>query len=516
MGKPRAAVSGDRVPVVSWDRLTLRVEERRGVVIEGYELQRSVNNANAFGSPVLLGASESSYRDTNVSASVSYYYRIRAYGEGRNGEGFSPASDRVHIEGRDDGCDIGLLADRNGACQEVGASCPATGADPLDRKEWRERNGVANCECPAGWAFLDPRASKYCARQGLGAAAESAELENPPNVRGVQQLCATGGYDSLVEPFHDLSGNVILGWESRCGMASRRSTASGLEEVRPHCVVAAQYHREDTRRLNGGFLRGEAHCHDVFPAGANAIPRGHDLDNPYIYGECPGGQYLDRDLNRCVRDCTSAEYGNLGQGVVAGLTLIARDSAETDNCECPVDMPLLDGTECVADCPAGKTEQAGEDGVVSCLETFSIDTGNVGMNCGPSDNRGAQIKGTYGGGDLVALCPVERDIYSADAETVYTSGNCWLSASPGFLENQPPPTDPDYIPPCEDLAVEEVNNGVTMTVLRSDLSESGNEPIEYGECPPGKVRKCMNPDPSDSDNCLEYARDCKCPNQSDN
>ena len=278
----------------------------------------------------------------------------------------------------------------------------------------------------------------------------------------------------------------LLGYQQSCSIHTRRVTPQGLEDPKNECVLATQQFDNAPRRSDTGLLK-VLFCHEVFPelegtqASVGVFPPGHDADNPYVYGECPPGQNLDRGLNRCLKDCDSGLSTNLGRGEVSGLELMRGSSAEEDVCACPAGE-VLDGTACVSACPVGESAIEDEDGLMSCLDEENVS--NSMDECGLASGEGVRIVGTYAAGNLAILCPVNRDINSLDSETVYTSGLCWLSASPGYKAALPSPTDPNHIPSCEDLAEESETPGADPS-LPTNFG-TGNDPFQFGTCPEGK------------------------------
>ena len=497
LAPPRVSVGLDRVPVVSWDRLTNRVTERRGAVIEKYLLQRRTG-ANGTWENVIGGLniaqSESSYREqaANIAAGATYYYRIRALSSAGLGDYSGPSSAAVISSSGI--CDIGKYGNTAANCQVIGDSCVVTarmgtGQDPeYDKTVWRARNGQAVCECPDGYEYLDATGKRYCARSGEPGEPQAGNLnnplgdiENPAMIQKVIEACTSASYTMNFEYVLNRGGGV-LGRQTVCDIHTQRATPQGLAEARSECILATQQFEEDSRLRDPTYLlagSGALFCHHVFPrlegtqASVGVIPSGHNAANPYVYGECPPGQDLSRELNRCRKNCSSGPNANLGRGEVSGLEWTQGSSAEEDSCACP-SGEFLKETACVSACPNGERTVTDEDGLTSCLDVANV--GNAQEQCG--DGR---IVGTYAAGNLAVLCPVGRDINALDAETVYTSEACWLSASPGFKAALPSPTDPNHIPSCADLAA-----GETNPPLLPDLT-TGTDPISFGDCPEGKA-----------------------------
>ena len=493
LSPPRVSVGSDRVPVISWDRLTHRVTERRGAVIEGYQLQRRTGTSGAWSAAENIAQSESSYREkaANIAAGNTYYYRIRALSSAGGDEDYSdPASSGEIPSGGD--CAIGKFQDNLGACQSIGDACVALARasqsdSRFDNTFWRERNGRAVCECLDGHEYLDAVGKRYCARSGEpgepqpGDARTLGDSENPAMIQTAIMACSSAGYVNSSEAVVGRNRR-IAGYQELCPVYTRRATPQGLAGAATSCVLATQELLNDGRRSGVTYLLNALFCHEVFPrlegteASVGVIPSGHGAANPYVYGECPRGQNLSRELNRCLKDCSSGASTNLGRGEVSGLTLFQGASAEEDRCACPMGE-YLDGTACVADCPAGERAITDGDGLTSCLDEANV--GNAQEQC-----DGGRVVGTYAEGNLAVLCPVGRDINSLDSETVYTSGLCWLSASPGFKGSLPSPSDPNHIPSCADLAGDPETPGGEPS-LPTDF-KTGTDPISFGDCPEGK------------------------------
>ena len=498
MSPPRVTVGLDRVPVVSWDRLTDRVTERRGAVISGYQLQRRTGVNGTWGSAVNIAQSKSSYREAagNITAGDTYYYRIRALSSAGLDEDYSAPSAAAVIPTSSDNCgdDFGMLPDTTNACRVIGADCLASGragqADAqYDMTFWRERSGRAVCGCLDGSEYLDAD-GRYCARSGEpgdpqpgDGGNELGDSENPAMIQTAIAACDAAGYVSKRNAV--VGRPSLLGYEMACPVHTRRTTPQGLEAAKSECVLATQEFLNDRRRPSTRhLLEGALFCHQVFPrlegtqASVGVIPAGHDAENPYVYGECPPGQDLSRELNRCVKNCSSGPSANLGRGEVSGLELFKGESAEEDRCACPAGE-FLDGTACVADCVSrGKRAIMDENDLESCLDKANV--GNAETQCG-----GGQVVGTYAEGNLAVLCPVDRDINSLDSETVYTSKACWLSASPGFKASLPSPADPNHIPSCAVLTTLTATMPGGTPPLPTDF-KTGTDPISFGECPDGK------------------------------
>ena len=506
LAPPRVSVGLDRVPVVFWDRLTNRVTELRGAVIEQYQLQRRTGAGGTWADPVNVAQSESSYREDagNIMAGETYYYRIRTWSSAGLGDYSDPASSG-EIPMSSGNCAIGQFEDSSSACRVIGASCvaPARTSQLADAKYdntfWRERNGRAVCACKDGYEYLDAVSKRYCARSGEpgeprgGSFDNLGDSENPAMIQTAIAACTAAGYVSQVSQSTVVESIVgrVLGYRAVCQIHTRRADSASSEE---DCVLATQEFVTDKDRRPDTHLLGVLFCHHVFPllegtqASVGVVPQGHDATNPYVYGECPPGQDLSREFNRCLKNCSSGPSANLGRGEVSGLELIRGESAEEDRCECP-SGEFLNGTACVAACSAGERPVTDEGGLTSCLGEANV--GNAREQCG--DER---IVGTYAAGNLAVLCPVGRDINALDSETVYTSGACWLSASPGFKASLPSPTDANYIPSCEDLAGEPETPGNPPS-LPTDFM-TGTEPISFGDCPDGKA--------------LKEGADCECEN----
>ena len=494
LSPPRVSVGLDRVPVISWDRLTHRVTERRGAVIEGYQLQRRTGTSGEWSAAENIAQSESSYREkaANIEAEKTYYYRIRALSSAGGDEDYSdPASSGEIPSGGN--CAIGKFQDNLGVCQSIGDACVALARasqddSRFDNTFWRERNRRAVCECPDGHEYLDAVGKRYCARSGEpgepqpGDARTLGDSENPAMIQTVIMACSSAGYVNSSETVVGTNRRVA-GYQELCPVYTRRATPQGLAGASSSCVLATQELLNDGRRSGVTYLLNALFCHEVFPrlegteASVGVIPSGHGAANPYVYGECPRGQNLSRDLNRCLKDCSSGASANLGRGEVSGLTLFQGASAEEDRCACPMGE-YLDGTACVADCPAGERAITDGDGLTSCLDEANV--GNAQEQC-----DGGRVVGTYAEGNLAVLCPVGRDINSLDSETVYTSGLCWLSASPGFKGSLPSPSDPNHIPSCADLAGDPETPGEDPS-LPTDF-KTGTDPISFGDCPEGKA-----------------------------
>ena len=502
LAPPRVSVGLDRVPVVFWDRLTNRVTELRGAVIEQYQLQRRTGAGGTWVDAANVAQSESSYREDagNIAAGETYYYRIRTWGSAGEGDYSDPASSG-EIPMSSGNCAIGRFEDSSNTCQVIGASCeaPARASQhdvQYDNTFWRERNGRAVCACKDGYEYLDAVSKRYCARSGVPGEPRGGDFnnlgdsENPAMIQTAIAACTAAGYVSQSKVVEAINIGV-LGYKAVCQIHTRRADLASLEE---ECVLATQEFVADKDRRPDTHLLGVLFCHHVFPllegtrASVGVVPQGHDATNPYVYGECPPGQDLSREFNRCLKNCSSGPSANLGRGEVSGLELIRGESAEEDRCACP-SGEFLNGTACVAACPAGERPVPDEGGLTSCLDEANV--GNAREQCG--DER---IVGTYAEGNLAVLCPVGRDINALDSETVYTSGACWLSASPGFKASLPSPTDANYIPSCEDLAGEPETPGNPPS-LPTDFM-TGTEPISFGDCPDGKA--------------LKEGADCECEN----
>ena len=494
LSPPRVSVGLDRVPVISWDRLTHRVTERRGAVIEGYQLQRRTGTNGAWSAAEKIAQSESSYREkaANIAAGNTYYYRIRALSSAGGDEDYSdPASSGEIPSGGD--CAIGKFQDNMGACQNIGDACVALARasqddSRFDNTFWRERNGRAVCECLDGHEYLDAVGKRYCARSGEpgepqpGDARTLGDSENPAMIQTAIMACSSAGYVNSSEAVVGTNRRAV-GYQELCPVHTRRATPQGLAGASSSCVLATQELLNDGRRSGVTYLLNALFCHEVFPrlegteASVGVMPSGHGAANPYVYGECPQGQKLSRELNRCLKDCSSGASANLGRGEVSGLTLFKGESAEEDRCACPMGE-YLDGTACVADCPVGERAITDGEGLTSCLDEANV--GNAQEQC-----DGGRVVGTYAEGNLAVLCPVGRDINSLDSETVYTSGLCWLSASPGFKGSLPSPSDPNHIPSCADLAGDPETPGEDPS-LPTDF-KTGTDPISFGDCPEGKA-----------------------------
>ena len=513
LAPPRVAVGSDRVPVVSWNRLTNLQTERRGAVITVYELQRRTGPAGTWAKLSDVSHAESSYRDVNVAAGRSYYYRIRTRSSAGPGD-YSDSSAEAAIPSGGN-CLIGQFQIQNQnpvMCVVIGERCEEDERDGdgrFDNKHWQVDGTRAACKCLDGYEYLDPNGSRYCVRSGEPGEPQSGDRknlgdsENPAMIETVIQACADASANYVRLPTADVVSNLgpVLGYQQLCGVYTQRVTPQGLENPQSECVLATQEFINDVRRSPVTFLLDDdaLFCHEVFPelegaqASVGVIPSGHDAGNPYVYGECPPGQNLDRRLNRCLKDCASGPSTNLGQGEVSGLVLIPGSNAEEDSCACPAGE-FLDETACVSACPAGEREITDGDGLTSCLDENNVS--NAPDHCGLASGEGVRIVGTYADGNLAVLCPVDRDINSLDSETVYTSGLCWLSASPGYKALLPSPTDPNHVPSCEDLAEESETPGAEPS-LPTDFG-TGNVPITFGTCPEGKD--------------LESGADCECTN----
>ena len=511
MEPPRVTVGLDRVPVVSWDRLTNRVTERRGAVISQYQLQRRTGANGTWGDAVAIAQAKSSYREAvgNITAGDAYYYRIRALSSAGLDEDYSGPSAAAVIPTSGGACaNFGEFQDSTNppTCRVIGDSCTITGrsADEarFDMTFWRERSGRAVCGCLDGSEYLDAEGSRYCARSGEqgdpqpgGGGNELGDSENPAMIQTAIAACDAAGYVSKRNAV--VGRPSLLGYEMACPVHTRRATPQGLEAAKSECVLATQEFLNDRRRPSTGHLLEDAlFCHQVFPrlegtqASVGVIPSGHNAANPYVYGECPPGQDLNRDLNRCVKDCSSGPSTNLGRGEVSGLELTMGESAEEDSCACPVGE-FLDETACVASCGDEKRVITEEGGLKSCL-----DTANVG-NAAETQCGGGRVVGTYAEGNLAVLCTVDRDINSLDSETVYASKSCWLSASPGFKASLPSPEDPNHIPSCADLPAD---------------FKTGTGPISFGECPDGKAPPASGADcVCEEEGAIEQGRYCFAP-----
>ena len=513
MPAPSATLSSDGVPLLSWSRLTNRTTERRGSAIEGYHIQRLRGREDSrpndgiviIRGEITVDSLSDRFRDGNAPPGQWHSYRIRALGDAGPG-GWSGESRSVSVAAESGGaCMIGELADADGVCRVIGASC----GDAIRRATWSDprNSGTASCACPEGWDELD--STPHCARRGDGAAALSGELQNPPDVQGALRACAGAGYGVTLSAFSNSAG-VTLGWQARCQLALRRvgagfnlggaddldgtegwsaspdvncppdldgppdsschsnwggaNDANAAEETRrvdSYCLIALQHHAADPRR-RGGFLSGEVFCYEVFPDGV--FPSGHDSDNPYVYGECPAGEYLDRKLNRCARDCASGERATLGRGYVSGLTLRAGDSTESDLCGCPDSAPFVNGGSCVAACLSGRAAWTGANGISACVD--APNASGYESSCAVVERAG-----TYAADDMALLCAHGRDVNDLANEVVYTSGRCWLSARPNFPR--------DNTPSCADFI------GVSGR-LPDDFSANPN-PLILGECPADKI-----------------------------
>ena len=503
LAPPRVSVGLDRVPVVFWDRLTNRVTELRGAVIEEYQLQRRTGAGGTWVDAADVAQSESSYREDagNIMAGETYYYRIRTWSSAGLGVYSDPASSG-EIPMSSGNCAIGRFEDSSNTCQVIGASCEAPArASQIDVRYdntfWRERNGRAVCACKDGYEYLDAVSKRYCARSGEpgepqgGSFDNLGDSENPAMIQTAIAACTAAGYVSRSNDYVESIVGSVLGYQAVCQIHTRRADSASSKD---ECVLATQEFVTDVRRRPDTHLLGALFCHHVFPllegtqASVGVVPQGHDATNPYVYGECPPGQDLSREFNRCLKNCSSGPSANLGRGEVSGLELIRGESAEEDRCACP-SGEFLNGTACVAACPAGERPVPDEGGLTSCLGEANV--GNAREQCG--DER---VVGTYAAGNLAVLCPVGRDINALDSETVYTSGACWLSASPGFKASLPSPTDANYIPSCEDLAGEPETPGNPPS-LPTDFM-TGTEPISFGDCPDGKA--------------LKEGADCECEN----
>ena len=504
LAPPRVSVGLDRVPVVFWDRLTNRVTELRGAVIDEYQLQRRTGAGGTWVDAANVAQSESSYREDagNIMAEKTYYYRIRTRSSAGLGVYSDPASSgEIPMSSGD--CAIGQFEDSSNTCQVIGASCvaPARTSQLADAKYdntfWRERNGRAVCACKDGYEYLDAVSKRYCARSGEPGEPRGGDFnnlgdsENPAMIQTAIAACTAAGYVSSNVYVESIGVEGVLGYRAVCQIHTRRADSASSEE---DCVLATQEFVTDKDRREDTHLLRVLFCHHVFPllegtrASVGVVPQGHDATNPYVYGECPPGQDLSREFNRCLKNCSSGPSANLGRGEVSGLELIRGESAEEDRCACP-SGEFLNGTACVAACSAGERPVTDEGGLTSCLGEANV--GNAREQCG--DER---IVGTYAAGNLAVLCPVGRDINALDSETVYTSGACWLSASPGFKASLPSPTDANYIPSCEDLAGEPETPGNPPS-LPTDFM-TGTEPISFGDCPDGKA--------------LKEGADCECEN----
>ena len=500
LAPPRVSVGLDRVPVVSWDRLTNRVTERRGAVIEKYQLQR-LTVANGTWEDVLGGKdiaqSESSYREqpANITAGATYYYRIRALSSAGLGDYSGPSSAAVISSSGD--CDIGKYGTTN--CQVIGDSCVVTARtgqqdSRFDNTVWRARNRQAVCECPDGYEYLDATGKRFCARSGEPGEPQGGNIsnrlgdsENPAMIEKVIEACDSAGYTVISDGKYVRSSvGDLLGHQAVCSIHTQRATPQGLAEARSECILATQQFEEDSRLQPPTYLlagSGALFCHHVFPrlegtqASVGVIPSGYNAANPYVYGECPPGQDLSRELNRCRKNCSSGPNANLGRGEVSGLEWTQGASAEEDSCACPAGQ-ILKETACVSACPNGERTVMDEDGLESCLDEANV--GNAQEQC-----DGGRVVGTYAEGNLAVLCPVGRDINSLDSETVYTSELCWLSASPGFKGSLPSPSDPNHIPSCADLAEDPETPGEDPS-LPTDF-KTGTDPISFGDCPEGKA-----------------------------
>ena len=208
LAPPRVSVGLDRVPVVSWDRLTDRVTERRGAVIEKYQLQRRTGASgtweNVIGG-VNIAQSESSYREqaANIAAGATYYYRIRALSSAGVGDYSGPSSAAVIPSSGD--CAIGTYGNTAANCQVIGDSCVATARtgqrdSRFDNTVWRARNGQAVCECPDGYEYLDDMTKRFCARSGEPGEPQGGNInnplgdsENPAMIQKVIEACDIGG-----------------------------------------------------------------------------------------------------------------------------------------------------------------------------------------------------------------------------------------------------------------------------------------------------------------------------------
>ena len=508
LAPPRVAVGLDRVPVVSWDRLTNLQTERRGAVITEYELQRRTGPAGTWAKLSDVSHAESSYRDVNVTAGRSYYYRIRTQSSAGPGD-YSASSAEAMIPSSG-GCPIGQLdADPglNNNCQVIGTSCDSQ-TERFYNRYWREENGRAECGCLDGYENLDISGSRYCAQSGEPGEPQPGDSENPVMIETVIEACAhaSAGYSVQRSDVIAFGSGDLLGYQQSCNIHTRRVNPQGLKEnPKTECVLATQQFDNDARRSSDTGLLDALFCHEVFPelegtqASVGVFPPGHDADNPYVYGECPPGQNLDRDLNRCLKNCDSGPSTNLGRGEVSGLELMQGSSVEEDSCACPAGE-VLDGTACVSACPVGEREITDGDGMTSCLDEENVS--NAPDHCGLASGEGVRIVGTYADGNLAVLCPVDRDINSLDSETVYTSKLCWLSASPGYKAALPSPTDPNHVPSCEDLAEESETPGADPS-LPTDFGTE-DDPITFGDCPEGK----SSPEG-------ETGADCECANDNE-
>ena len=498
LGTLTVSVGAERAPLVSWSRLTARATERRGAVIIGYEIHRKSPGGRfaPLNPPPVIRAGESSHLDSSVMAGSTYIYRARAISDIVPGE-WSPESAATTIPASGGCLVVGELLNAKGACSAIGDACASKRIDDahLDDTVWRNIGETAFCQCAEGYEYLDNGGERFCARSGAG--------ENPASIGHATGACASAGYAVEFSPIFDFGGKDI-GRESRCRIHTRRAGPGGASHS--YCVIAAQSNGHDSRRDGiTGLLPDDSilFCHEVFSALVTAtagvtMAAGHNsADNPYAYGECPAGQLLDRTQTpaRCAKDCANLPHSDLGRGAVSGLTLIAGRSADGDECGCPASAPHISGNACVSSCPAGREPGDDADGVSTCIRAPNA------QNC----LGGAETTGTYAEGDQALLCPLERDINSLEEETVYTSRKCWLSASDDFLANQPPPSDPNHIPPCADLAGA---GGELPDVLQTIAVGGPLSPHVIGDCPGGKTLTAGECVCADGDGMFELGGAC--------
>ena len=526
VGTPSVTTSFSGVPRVSWDALTDRATEIRGARIVAYQLAREddMGLANNWGRrrDGLEPATPLSTVFADSSATLEYRYRYRVRARGLTGlwgawgawsEGVMPAELAA-------GCGPGERNDGTPTgCQRVGSLCSSA----AENKRWLQDldpgdQDKVECRCETNEDGLDGN-ENYCAPRGLPAPLPGVN-ENPRHPLTVFAACQDAGYAPLANddylatpPRNDNPSQGVS--DSRylyCNIHTEELIGGVSQGVRDRCVVAVQTHQREliAKRSDGyfNFLHPEAgdalvtlrFCHELFAEQAGVAWTGsfpaesagvlHEAHNPYRHGSCGPGETLSRQHNRCVRDCFSGVYTDLGQGSVSGLRLIAGSDVQSDSCACPAGE-FLDGGVCAGSCGVGRvavtdlTLAANEPDwtPLSCVDRPNI--GDWEDECGSIDTDITEVVfvGSYRENNLAVLCPLNRDLYNRERQVLYNSRFCWLSAEPNFHLNNPPSSEPLHVPPCWELtaAGEPVDPPNQPQNLPGSYRES-QALAEYGEC----------------------------------
>ena len=527
-GTPRVTTSFSGVPRVSWDALTDQATEIRGARIVAYQLAREDNMglANNWGRrrEGLAPANPlSTVFADNAATVVQYAYRYQVQARGLTGlwGPWGPWSEGVMPQTLAAGCGPGERDDGTGSgCQRVGSLCrPAP-----ENKRWLQdlrpgREEFVQCRCETNEDGLDGNES-YCAPRGLPAPLPGVN-ENPQHPLTVFASCKDAGYAPLANddylatpPRNDNPSQGVS--DSRylyCGIHTEELIGGVSQGVRDRCVVAVQTHQREliAKRDDGyfNFLHPEAgdalvtlrFCHELFaglrggPELTGSFPAEsagvlHEAHNPYRHGSCGPGEMLSRQHNRCVRDCFSGVYTDLGQGSVSGLVLTPGSDVQSDSCACPAEE-FLDGGVCASSCGVGRvavtdlTLAANEPDwtPLSCVDRPNI--GDWEAECGSIETDDAEVVfvGSYRENNLAVLCPLNRDLYNRERQVLYNSRFCWLSAEPNFHLNNPPSSEPLHIPPCWELTA--AGQPVDPPGDPNDLPGSYRNSTalaEYGQC----------------------------------